>query len=278
MLSGDHIKLGWWIVQRDLIEVGGVCFVDPVVPYQITNGIFVKTAEALEIVEKANLILLRQFNKAGIVGIPIFAAEHWTLLVLRKVGEEVQVRYYDSLKVPSDLSRSVADFILQFFRHTCEEHKFPENLPEKSNYRSWQINGVDCGVFVLHFWEGEVRRFVGEGWSLKFPMTSGKGPIWKVRNRLIQLVRQMQKIPAEREKAAAKAKAKSKAKAAPALPDPAVEAYDLEEELLQVKKITEANLKLADLKKMVAASKTKGSVPFYGCSRCRYNRRGCINY
>ena len=121
-----------------------------------------------------------------------------------------------------------------------------------------------------------MRRWLGEGWSFKFPTTSAKGLIWKVRNRLIQLAKQMQKIPAERTKAAAKAKAK--AKAAPALPDPAVDPYDLEEELLQVKKITEANLKLADLKSMAEASIKQGSVTFYGCSRCRYNRGGCINY
>ena len=62
------------------------------------------------------------------------------------------------------------------------------------------------------------------------------------------------------------------------MPDLAVKPCDLEEELLQVKKITEANHKLADLKKMAEASIKQGSVPFYGCSRCRYNRGGCINY
>ena len=216
ILSGDHIKLGWWVIQRDLIEVAGASLVDPIVVYQITHGILDTTVEAQEIVQKAHLILLRQFSKAGILGIPIFAAEHWTLLVLRKVGDKVQVRYYDSLKEENIVSRVVADIILSDFRSSGLKLKFPSAMPAKTHCRSWQINGVDCGVFVLHFWEGEARRFVGEGWSLKFPTTSNKGIICKVRNRLVQLVKQMQKIPAERAKAAAKVKAK--AKAAPVRP------------------------------------------------------------
>ena len=197
MLSGDHIKLGWWIIQRDLIEVAGAYFVDPIVVFQITHGILETAVEAHEIVQKAHLILLRQFSKVGILGIPIFAIEHWTLLVLRKVGDEVQVRYYDSLKEENIVSRVVADIILSDFRSSGLKLKFPSAMPAKTNCRSWQINCVDCRVFVLHFWEVEVRRFVGEGWSLKFPTTSNKGIIWKVRNRLVQLVKQMQTIPAE---------------------------------------------------------------------------------
>ena len=34
MVSGDHIKLGWWVIQRDLIEVGGACLVDLIVAYR----------------------------------------------------------------------------------------------------------------------------------------------------------------------------------------------------------------------------------------------------
>ena len=114
---------------------------------------------------------------------------------------------------------------------------------------------------------------------MKFPTTSGKGVIYKMRVRVISLITQMQKIPEEREKAMAKAKVALK-EVTPAAAD-AVEVYNLEEELLAVKKITQDNLKLAslqELEKMAAASKNKVAVPFYGCSKCRYNRKGCINY
>ena len=37
-------------------------------------------------------------------------------------------------------------------------------------------------------------------------------------------------------------------------------------------------MKAADLKKLAELTFNQGIVPFYGCSRCRYNRGGCINY
>ena len=155
----------------------------------------------MEIVKKAGCILLRQFHKAGLLGVPVWADEHWTLLVFRKVGKVVHVRYYDSLKIPISTSAAVADYVLGFIRNRCtDDYEFPLVLPERTNIRSWQINNIDCAFFSLYFWEGECRRWIGEGWSLKFPTTSGKGPIWKLRSRMIALIAQMQKIPAEREK------------------------------------------------------------------------------
>ena len=280
MASGDHLKLCWWIIQRDLIEVQGACLADPIIIYQISHGLQEKSEESMEIVKKAGCILLRQFHKAGLLGVPVWADEHWTLLVFRKVGKVVHVRYYDSLKIPSSTSAAVADYILQFIRERCTvDFEFPLVVPEKNNTRSWQINGVDCAFFAAYFWEGECRSWIGEGWSMKFPTTSGKGVIYKMRARVISLITQMQKIPAEREKAMAKAKVALK-EVTPAAAD-ADEVYNLEEELFAVKKITKENLKLAsleELEKMAAASKNKAAVPFYGCSKCRYNRKGCINY
>ena len=105
MMSGDHIPLGWWVIQRDLIEVGGACLVDPIVAYQISHGIAEEGPKIAEILVKA-----------GILGIPIWAKEHWTLLVLRKMDKEVQVRYYDNLKEKSGCSALGADYILEFLR------------------------------------------------------------------------------------------------------------------------------------------------------------------
>ena len=96
----------------------------------------------------------------------------------------------------------------------------------------------------------------------------------------------MQKIPGERAKAEAKiaeqikAKAKAKVAAAPAAAADIVapEVIAPEEELLGGKKIDKASFMLADLKKLACKTLHEGSVPFYGCSRCRFNRKGCINY
>ena len=93
MASGDRLKLCWWIIQRDLIEVQGACFADPVIIYQISHGLQEKSEENLEIVKKVGCILLRQFHKAGLLGVPVWAENHWTRLVFRKVGKVVLVRY-----------------------------------------------------------------------------------------------------------------------------------------------------------------------------------------
>ena len=132
MASGDHLKLLWWIIKRDLIEVQGAELVDPVIIYQISHGLQESSEESLQIVMKAGCILLRQFHKAGLLGVPVWAEEHWTLLVFRKLGKVVQVRYYDSLKAPSSTSAAVADYILQFIRERCTDYfEFPSVLPEK---------------------------------------------------------------------------------------------------------------------------------------------------
>ena len=159
MASGDHLKLCWWIIQRDLIEVQGACLADPVIIYQISHGLQEKSEESMEIVKKAGCILLRQFHKAGLLGVPVWADNHWTLLVFRKVGKVVLVRYYDSLKIPSGTSAAVADYILQFIRERCTvDFEFPLVGPGKNNTRSWQINGVDCAFFAAHFCMSETLK------------------------------------------------------------------------------------------------------------------------
>ena len=138
MASGDHLKLAWWIIKRDLIEVQGAELVDPIIIYQISHGLQESSEESLQIVKKAGCILLRQFHKAGLLGVPVWTEEHWTLLVFRKLGKVVQVRYYDSLKAPSSTSAAVADYILQFIRERCtDDVEFPLVVPEKNNTRSW---------------------------------------------------------------------------------------------------------------------------------------------
>ena len=70
------------------METSGAEFVDPIVIFKISHGVSEKSEECLEIVNKASCILLRQFCKAGLLGIPIWAQDHWTLLVLRKGGKD----------------------------------------------------------------------------------------------------------------------------------------------------------------------------------------------
>ena len=139
----------------------------------------------------------------------------------------------------------------------------------------------------MYYWEGELRCLDRRRLEFAVPadfqqrfLSSSSGLA------LVTLIKQMQKIPEERAKAEAKiaAKAKAKAKAKVAVGPAAVAeigapvVVDPEEELLGGTKIDKASFLLADLKKLASKTLHEGSVPFYGCSRCRFNRKGCINY
>ncbi len=109
-----------------------------------------------------------------------------------------------------------------------------------------------------------------------------------MRERLVGLVKQLQKLLAEKEQqdeklAAAKAKAKPKAKAKMAATAAEIEllgeiAKDVEEQMFVDDHISSNMFKSAECKKMAIKVLNEGSVPFYGCRKCRFNRKGCINY
>ena len=75
----------------------------------------------------------------------------------------------------------------------------------------------------------------------------------------------------KRRKRKTTAKAKAKAKGKAAVVDGIVEVIeDAEEVLLASKQISEDLMKAANLKKLAELTYNQGSVPFYGCSKCRY--------
>ena len=81
---------------------------------------------------------------------------------MRKLANKVVVTYYDSLVEVSEISAAVADHVLECLASSwADEYEFPTVVPVRSNTRSSQINGVDCGFFAMRFWEGEVRKFIG---------------------------------------------------------------------------------------------------------------------
>ena len=283
-LTGDHLSLQHWVSVRDIGPTAGARWVQPIVVYQWTNAALEPGPEAADLREKAGQILLRLFKRSGLLGIPVYsrhtdAAAHWSLLVFRKHADYVAVRYYDSASVENEFNRSIADLILTFVQEqTPDVGAWPLALPVRANSRSRQINGIDCGIFNMFFWEGEMRRFSGEGWSSPFPSTSHKGPIFKMRERLVALVKQMKKIPAQQAAAKAKPKGKAKAKAAAASGSADPVAVDLEEGLASAAQVTDQQLKESDLAKLAQKTFNEGSVRFYGCSRCRFYRSGCISY
>jgi len=57
--------------------------------------------------------------------------------------------------------------------------------------------------------------------------------------------------------------------------DPADAAISVEDRETSVKL---AEIKMLNMEKLAKEAADQGTFPFYGCSRCRYSRGGCISY
>ena len=114
--------------------------------------------------------------------------------MLRRLGEQLHVRYYDSLKEISPTNLSSVDLVVQLI---AQEMKAEPIVLERRNGAT-QLDGISCGVFLLHCWEGEFRRFRSEGWLLLYPWQGGA---IKVRKKTLPgLVSQILKFREEQAK------------------------------------------------------------------------------
>ena len=278
-LSGDHIMLGSWVVSRELGQVQGADLLPPMVVVSFCTGLLEKGADGVNCKDKAQEIIRKRWRRSGLFGVPIWSpcdgpgSEHWTLLVLRRCGDALQVRYYDSASEISPTNLSAADTVLQLL---CADMKIEPIVIERCNHAK-QHDGTSCGLFALHWWEGEIRRFRGEGWPLMYPWTSGA--IKDRKKRLVGLVAQILKFKedlqkAEAEEADEKAKKKHNKKN---LAGPVVSEVVAVEDR-EAGAISAEELKMLDMAKLAKEARDQGLVAFHGCSRCRFSRGGCISW
>ena len=265
-LTGEHVMLGAWITNRDVGEVPGCSLIPPAVVHSYCAGLVEPGPDGEACKIKAHQFMIRRLKRSGLVGLPVWSeGEHWTLLIVRRLNQHIQVRYYDSLECVAAQNFAAAEVVLKML---CEELGQAVPQLERTN-RAIQHNGVDCGAFVLHYWEGEVRRFGGQGWPLPYPWTAG--PIKARKMRLVSFVAQVRKsneqLEAEGEDPEAKGKVKKKV---------VVEHQPLDE--LENTSLSKAKLQMMKLSELAVKAKGQGLIDFYGCSRCRYNRGGCIDY
>ena len=273
-LSGDHIMLGSWILSREIERVPGADLLPPMVVVSYCTGLLEKGPDGAACKDKAQEIIRKRRRRSGLLGVPVWSpcdgpgSEHWTLLILRRCGDALQVRYYDSATEVSPTNLSSADLVMQL---VCADMKIEPMIIERCNHAK-QMDGTSCGVFVLHWWEGEIRRFRGEGWPLLYPW--GSGAIKDRKKRLVGLVSQILKHKEDLKKAAAEpadGKAKKKMVAEPI-------ASEVLTEDREASGLNTEELKMLDMKKLAEAARDQGLVTFYGCSRCRFSRGGCISW
>ena len=245
--------MGAWIINRDVGDIPGCSLIPPMIVHSYCAGLVEPGPDGEDCKLKAKQVMIRKLKRSGLVGLPVWSeGEHWTLLIVRRLNQHIQVRYYDSLECVAAQNFAAAEVVLKML---CEELGQAVPQLERTN-RAIQHNGVDCGAFVLHYWEGEVRRFGGQGWPLPYPWTAG--PIKARKMRLVSFVG---------EDPGAKGKVKKKV---------VVEHQPLDD--LENMSLSKARLQMMQLSELAVKAQGQGLIDFYGCSRCRYNRGGCIDY
>ena len=104
--------------------------------------------------------------------LPILGSSHWVLLVLEKqAGEEdsmkypenLQIRYYDTLKIEVQSLRQKAQ---QLIYDIVGAAHLRHRLPKRRNFWTQQPGTGVCGVAVLRYMQEEVRHSRGEGLGL----------------------------------------------------------------------------------------------------------------
>ena len=157
-LQDLHLALGDWLIQRDVARyISGEEDI-PIIPTLLYPEIVVQLVQGAheEVREQAGLAMTGLWMRQGLLGVPIAAGGHWTLLVLRRSGgsrfkifqeEFVEVRYYESLEGFSESCWKVAEQVLNFLLPNLTPEKVREN-------RTYQGDVIKCGAFLLHYWEG----------------------------------------------------------------------------------------------------------------------------
>ena len=259
-LTDNHMALGAWSVYRDILR-------DQMPPKQMPHLLcstvvhtFVHADPSDEEQQKqeklAGDIIQGRWKMHGLLGFPIAGGyHHWTLLVLRRSLQETQIRYYDSLTMLHEECLEAAQKILKLL--------LPEHKVGARRNRTFQADGCSCGVFALHYWEGEVRQFCGQGWVVGRPTNKSIG---QIRERITHFAQQVLDAPKDLE---------LPGKTKKVLVEDTTDAGDL---LDPAPAVPPSEQMMEHLKSAALKAASCGSVSFYGCSRCRYSRGGCISW
>ena len=143
-------------------------------------------------------------------------------------------------------------------RELVEMLDMKQDLPDRRN-RSTQQDCTSCGFWLMFYWEGHVRQFMGEGWSI------GRGD-QKSATKILDRLRKTCKDIADGVKAPLKKRSK----------DLDIEDEPLINALPAAPSLADVDAGLAHLKVEAERAKRQGAVEFYGCSKCRWSRSGCI--
>jgi hypothetical protein len=227
--------------------------------------------------ENRRKVIVQKLDKAAVVLMPVYCSQHWTLVVVQKVGDEVLVEYRDSLQTASEESWQAAAKALKVLKGW--------ELPRRCNTAAQPPGSALCGAFVL-FWMEQVCRKL----CLNEPACSMGWPnaaLWSARTWTVSKM-----LKKEQDKQIAEAKALQLKNEAIRKKQKAVDEKNLkkQEQLEKIKGKVEASAKESWLK--VPAGKPclenlskegqldvadKANTGQGSCSRCRWGDVGCLS-
>ena len=261
-LGDAEVVMGAWLFHRDLLRdrLGMAEMPYFTCPQISANMVDAEITEELRC--QAAEILKAYVRSRGLIGVPIFSHGHWALLMLRRSNKIIKIRYYDSLKDGAEGDGSESCKVRA--RTMLNMLGIKDPLPRRSNF-AFQIDGTSCGLYMLHWWEGEIRQYVGEGWAVDRPNSTS---VKKMRDRLDGMLKQLHDTKKADEEAP-----KKKAKTVPIID---LEAED--QKLEAIPTLSKIEDLLADLAQRAETAKHHAAVYVYGCCRCRWSRSGCSYY
>ncbi|CAK0864326.1 unnamed protein product, partial [Prorocentrum cordatum] len=117
---------------------------------------------------------------------------HWTLLVVETRNEgislaEPRIRYYETMNEINEVCLDRADQILKAVVPDLSQQMLVTALTRHQIFRQ---SGTDCGYWVMHYIEVEVRRLAGEGGA---PVTTPKDRKKAVINKCVSAAKQLEK-------------------------------------------------------------------------------------
>ena len=176
--------------------------------------------------------------------------------------EFLKIRYYDSL---TTLSKPCWQLAKQIIKRVLpdtdtgdlEGHGMKKFMRHTRESNTSQTDGFSCGYFLLHYWEGEVRRHAGEGWVVGRALPD---KIKKIKDRLINVSKDVEEF--KKKILSKKVKESDEVDSFKQLPNEGPRSPGAE----NFQKF---------LKDEASRSLAQALVPFYGCSRCRNSRKGC---
>ena len=165
-LQAGHISLFWKFLQWSHAVDESVVLIPPdlIGTWLLCNEQCELYIEAAMASQKQASAIRALVSKAALLLVPIWsnevAAEHWTLLAVDKpLCDQPTLRYYDTLKVESFLSRSRASEFVSAF---IGQHVM---VPARRN-KSTQ-GKLACGFTTCWYIEEELRHHLNEGWAAR---------------------------------------------------------------------------------------------------------------